>query len=374
MSEPPTDEQRVEQLTELVTGTVTELVRSLDALETVQRYAHPGNFVAFGEQLDPLRDALAPYAESFSATTWAENMIPLTGQLQSALDELQVIFERCEQAGQEEDGYLRWSRAVRRRTRALETLYPVASLFSLVNQLFLEPEARRDKTLLDQLQTGMREAAHEPPVGVVHAANDRQARGGFSLYIPEFYAPDTQWPLIVALHGGSGHGADFLWSWLKEARSRGYMVLAPTSRDRTWSLMGPDHDLSNLYQMLEFVRSQWRVDDERILLTGMSDGATYATLIGLHENSPFTALAPLCGVFHPNNFVNGNMARLAGRRIFQVHGALDWMFPVEQARETSAQLRAAGAQLEYLELSDLSHTYPRDANPEILSWFSKSSQ
>ena len=42
--------------------------------------------------------------------------------------------------------------------------------------------------------------------------NVREVRGGFSVYVPEYYDPAVACPVIVALHGGSGHGADFLWT------------------------------------------------------------------------------------------------------------------------------------------------------------------
>ncbi len=74
-------------------------------------------------------------------------------------------------------------------------------------------------------------------------------------------------------------------------------------------------------------------------------------------------------MLHPGLLANGGLARARGKRIYLVHGALDWMFPVETARAARDQLRKAGADLEYRELADLSHTYPRDENPRILSWF-----
>ena len=77
-------------------------------------------------------------------------------------------------------------------------------------------------------------------VGILNVDNARETRGGFSLYVPEYYDAPQRWPLIVALHGGSGHGADFLWSWLREARTRGCIVISPTSRGGTWSLMESD--------------------------------------------------------------------------------------------------------------------------------------
>ena len=173
-------------------------------------------------------------------------------------------------------------------------------------------------------------------------------------------------PLIVALHGGSGHGADFLWSWLREGRSRGCLVLSPSSRGDTWSLMGPDVDSDNLARMVDYVIERWSVDAERILLTGMSDGATFTLVSGLPGQGPYTHLAPISGTFHP--MLMEGAADLAGRPIYLTHGALDWMFPVGVARAAHETLRDAGADVTYREIADLSHTYPREENARILEW------
>ena len=108
---------------------------------------------------------------------------------------------------------------------------------------------------------------------------------------------------------------------------------------------------------------------ERILLTGMSDGGTYAYRCGLRRDTPFTHLAPISCVLNPLLLEDGDMSHAAGKRIYLVHGALDWMFPVDLARMAEYELSAAGAELTYREIPDLSHTYPRDENPRILDWF-----
>ena len=69
-------------------------------------------------------------------------------------------------------------------------------------------------------------------VGVLHADNATDERGGFSVFVPEDYDPARAYPLVMALHGGSGHGRLFLWSWVREARSRGVIVVAPTADRR----------------------------------------------------------------------------------------------------------------------------------------------
>jgi phospholipase/carboxylesterase len=121
--------------------------------------------------------------------------------------------------------------------------------------------------------------------------------------------------------------------------------------------------------MVDYVREHWRVDDAHILLTGLSDGATYALLCGLQADMPFTALAPVSGVLHPANLVNGNLERARGARIYLVHGVLDWMFPIALARLAHQELERHGADVTFHAIDDLSHTYPREENDRILTWF-----
>ena len=188
--------------------------------------------------------------------------------------------------------------------------------------------------------------------------------------MPETWEAASPTPLIVALHGGSGHGRDFLWSWLADARSRGVLLMAPTARDRTWSIMSmEDVDADGIKQMVESVAARYPVDRSRVLLTGMSDGGTYSLLCGLRDaETPFTHLAPACGVLHPFLFAGDGLHHAADRPIYMIHGVLDWMFPVSAAHTGRDPLQAAGARLVYREIEDLSHTYPRDENPKILDW------
>ena len=65
----------------------------------------------------------------------------------------------------------------------------------------------------------------------MHVGGPAGTRGAFSLYVPEYYDAARAWPLVVAMHGGSGNGGAFLWSWLREARTRGFILLG-ADRDR----------------------------------------------------------------------------------------------------------------------------------------------
>ena len=56
---------------------------------------------------------------------------------------------------------------------------------------------------------------------------------------------------------------------------------------------------------------------------------------GLERASPFTHLAPVAATFHPLMAEIADAERLRGLPIYLVHGRLDWMFPVQVARQTS---------------------------------------
>ncbi len=202
--------------------------------------------------------------------------------------------------------------------------------------------------------------------GITHMTRGGH-HGGFSLYVPEAYVPEREWPLIVALHGGSGNGRGFLWTWVREARSLGYLLVAPTAHGNTWS----ETDDRGLLEILGWLDRYYKLDHRRILLTGLSDGATFTLLYGLAHPNVYRALAPLCGVFHPANEIVGNLGRAPGVPIYQVHGAQDFLFPVHLARAERDILLNAGAALTYRELPELSHTYPRSENVAILRWFAE---
>jgi phospholipase/carboxylesterase len=343
------------------------LLGTLDRVEWVQRHLFPPRAAELASELAPRTEVLAEPLRGLQAVAWPDDLPFMRERLVDVTQRTLDLIAAFVDASRSPSDPIGLYRAVRRFAPLQEALYPLASIFEPVSRWFIEPARRDDGELVARLQAGaLRDDG--PQTGVRHAANDRDTRGGFSLYVPETWDGTASMPLIVALHGGSGHGRDFLWTWLREARSRGMLVLSPTSRDRTWSLMGrEDDDAPALAEMLGFVAREYPVDGTRILLTGMSDGATYTFLRGLQEDSPFTHLAPACGILHPLPLAYG-LVHTHGRPIYLVHGALDWMFPVQSARMSRDALVAAGARLVYREIDDLSHTYPRDENPRILDW------
>lgn len=338
------------------------LLTTLDTLASIARQMHPPRLPALvdgiGAQDGALRDAL----ERFRAAAWPGHLVLFRDQLEQAADLALRACNGLRDAVASADGRFGAYRALRHHTRAMEALYPLTTALPTVSRWFLNPAQRGDDALLDTLQvTG-------PETGVIHADNETGTRGGFSVYVPENYDASRPYPLVMALHGGAGHGRLFLWSWLREARGRGLIVIAPTAIGDTWSLREPDIDASHIGHILDQVRRRWHIDSTRLLLTGMSDGGTFTLLSGLADDSPFTHLAPVAASFHPLLLTMSDPRRLAGLPVYLVHGALDWIFPVRVAHGANQALTAAGARVTFREIADLSHTYPREENDRMVDW------
>jgi phospholipase/carboxylesterase len=344
-----------------VIAVLPPLLQSLEALGFISRHFHPPSFDRVMEAAGRPDDDLNTVRPRLA--NWPGQFADIRTALETASDAALAAFSglRAVEAGQG-DITLAF-RALRQLPRAEEALYPLAAKFPPVSSFFLNPDVCEGTDLLARLAVPTSETT-----GITHDHNEPKSRGGFSVYVPEYYSPDRAWPLVMALHGGSGNGRGFLWRWLRDARSLGTILVAPTALGATWALMGEDADTANLARILESVRSRWNIDPKKLLLTGMSDGGTFSYVTGLERASPFTHLAPVAATFHPLMAQIADAERLRGLPIHIVHGALDWMFPVETARQTRDVLTAAGADVTYREVDDLSHCYPREMNAPILDW------
>lgn len=350
-----------DQVLEDLAAVVPPLLHVLESAAFVGRYLHPPNLpgviAAIGEPEAPLMKA-RPRLDA-----WPNDFADLRDRLAAACDHALIAFEGLRGAAAFDDMRAAY-RALGRLPRAQEQLYPLCRVLPPVNRFFLPP-AQGDAAAL---QVRLATAEPRPDTGVMHLENEPGQRGGVSLYIPETYDPATPCPVVFALHGGSGNGRAFLWSWLRDARARGAILAAPTAIGDTWAITGPDPDTPNLARMLAGIRGRWNVDPERLLLGGMSDGGTFSYVSGLEPASPFTHLAPVSAAFHPMLAQMADPKRLRGLPIHVAHGELDWMFPVTMARAAVQALTAAGGRVTYREIEDLSHTYPPELNAELLAW------
>jgi len=304
-----------------IVAVLPPLLQSLEALAFVARHLNPPEFGAVMEAAGTPDESLQAVRARLS--DWPQQFAGLRSSLEAASDAALAAFAGLRAVQNGDGDLIAVFRALRHVPRAKEALYPLAATLPPVSSFFVDPDLREDAKVLKRLT----QPPHEN-TGIVHDHNEPGSRAGFSVYVPEYYTPDRTWPLVMALHGGSGNGRAFLWSWLADARSFGAVLVSPTATGNTLALMGDDADTPNLARILEFVRGRYNIDPTKLLLTGISDGGTFCYVAGLEHGSPFTHLAPIAATFHPLMAEMADAERLQRLPVFLVHGRLDWMFPV----------------------------------------------
>lgn len=176
--------------------------------------------------------------------------------------------------------------------------------------------------------------------GIIRLGLDRRDA---VVFWPEDLPLDASPPLLVAFHGYSGSGQDMAQSLRTEARRRGVVIVAPTSRRVTWSIeggpIGPDAAFTD--QALRAVFA--RVRPSRIGVLGHSDGATFALSTGMVNGDLFSHV--FC--FVPIRFVAPVSVGLP--KFWLSVGRRDQGVKLRDVRNIVEQLRSFGYQAALLQ-------------------------
>lgn len=132
---------------------------------------------------------------------------------------------------------------------------------------------------------------------------------GYAVYVPPDYDPSRRYPLYLCLHGGSSNGNLFLGvvlgnnlDWLSynehlyddfEARwTPDWIVVAPTGFGQVmWRWMGEQ----DVLDVLADVQRNYAIDDERIVLAGVSNGGVGTYTIGMRHAWRFSQIQAMAG-------------------------------------------------------------------------------
>jgi len=200
----------------------------------------------------------------------------------------------------------------------------------------------------------------------------------YCVYVPPDYTADRPWPAILFLHGAGERGSDgFLQTDVGIGRAiRRHrelipaIVVMPQCRPGlSWT--GPMARLALL--CLEQTSREYRLDRQRLYLTGLSLGGQGTWLIGAEYADYFAALVPICGFaeLHGSTSLAERLApRLATVPVWCFHGSADPRVPVERSRQMVELIRAAGGSVRYTEYRNAGHNVWDQAydEPELWRW------
>lgn len=192
----------------------------------------------------------------------------------------------------------------------------------------------------------------------------------YLLYLPDGYETDKEkkWPLMIFLHGAGERGDD-----LEKVKAHGPPKLIAQGKTFPMIVVSPQApatpqfgwNIEVLNALLDDLISRYRIDEDRVYLTGLSMGG-YGTWAWATANPErFAAIAPICGGGQPR------MARrLKDVPVWAFHGAKDPIVPLRETEVMIEELRKAGAEPRLTIYPDAEHdswtaTYD---NPELYEW------
>jgi predicted peptidase len=225
------------------------------------------------------------------------------------------------------------------------------------------------------LLPGLSFAQDTPTPGrqVEQTLSDATGDVDYLLYLPRTYDQDRDkaWPLMLFLHGrGESNGPLSLvtkWGPPKFAQ-RGddlpFILVSPQCpRDGRWN---DDTRQEQLDRLLETVMSSYRVDEDRIYVTGLSMGGYGSWSLAARHPDRFAAVVPICGKGDPND---ANI--LKSLPIWVFHGDRDRAVPFERSVEMVEAIRkAGGTKIRFTSLEHVGHNCWSSAYamPQLYDW------
>lgn len=355
-------ETPVEQYRTVISRQEEQLLPFLRSFESLQENLHFGKIKQHKQELfDTVGDIFPAMNSALESLTPPASLQTFHQQWREALEQLEDAYTSF-LTGSEFNFFVAYFQSRRAFSQGKYQLYGLRNQLPTLQRYWVLAE---DFPRLNSLET--RAADVTVPTGVAHRPATKE-HGEYSLYVPENYDPSRRWPLIIALHGGHGRGDDYLLTWLRPAKSKGYIVLSPKSLDQTWSLMQPGVDIRSILSMIEELLDEYAIDTSRLFATGLSDGGTFSFALGLSCPKLFAGIAPIAAAGELVALFNLEQSKTLP--VFMVHGAQDFIFPVAMARRTHTLLTESGFNVIYKELPEWGHAYTYSINETlILPWF-----
>jgi poly(3-hydroxybutyrate) depolymerase len=223
-------------------------------------------------------------------------------------------------------------------TQLLEAGADVAALY---DSLSAGPDYSSD------VPTGQLELSRTAPDGTVFP---------YVVLVPEDYDSSRPYPVEFNLHGGVNRPpmapGEPLWrqgyDGLRDPRR---IVVVPAAWDEAFWWF--DNQADNVPSILRSIKQTYNVDDNRVYLTGVSDGGTGSYFFAFMQPTEWAAFLPYIGnpgvlqnpagqVSYPLSFDN-----LAGKALYIVNGEKDPLYPA----------RAVQRYIDYMARANVEHVF-----------------
>lgn len=190
----------------------------------------------------------------------------------------------------------------------------------------------------------------------------------YQIYLPDNYIHSQEkFPLIIFLHGSGERGTD-----VNLVKKHGVPKFVEGKNDFPFIAVSPQCPLKQYWDtevlnaLLTRIESKYRVDRDRIYLTGLSMGGYGTWNWACEYPERFAAIAPVCGGGDPD------MAdKLKDVPVWVFHGAQDTVVLPKESEKMVEAVKAAGGDVKFTLFPDLDHYCWEDIynGTELYDWF-----
>jgi hypothetical protein len=244
---------------------------------------------------------------------------------------------------------------------------------------------------LTRLKKGRSYAADVPRGIVALSRRTSEAEFRYTLDVPQSYDPARSYQVRVQLHGGIGRPDPAVRGNGSVGALAGaeqiYVLPLSWAEAPWWGTVQVD----NLQAILDTVKRRYNVDENRIVLSGVSDGGTGTYYVAMRDTTPYASFLPLNGfmmilqnpslglheLLFPNNLLN--------KPFFVVNGGQDPLYPTSIVEPYVTHLEKGGVTVSYHPQPNAGHntawwpevkdtyetfvaSHPRNPHPAKLTW------
>lgn len=213
----------------------------------------------------------------------------------------------------------------------------------------------------------------------------------YAVTVPAGYDPARRYQVRFQLHGGVGGRSD------NRPRGNGqigalagaeqFYVIPYAWNDEPW---WSDDEVQNLHDIVDALKRRYNIDENRVVVAGVSDGGTGSYFIAMRDTTPYASFLPLNGyimvlangeIDDGRNFPNN----IRNKPLFVVNGGKDRLYPISIVEPFTRHLMKNGVRIDYHPQPDGEHNtkwwpeivapfekfvadHPRDPYPDNLTW------
>jgi hypothetical protein len=229
--------------------------------------------------------------------------------------------------------------------------------------------------------------------GVVKLSNrtEDKVEHHYAINVPAGYDPSRSYQVRFQLHGGVGGRLDNQPRGTGEigqlAGAEQFYVIPYAWAEAPW---WGDDQILNLNAILDSMKRTYNIDENHVVLSGVSDGGTGAYYIGMRETTPFASILPLNGflmVLATDQIDDGTLFpnNLRNKPLFVINGGRDRLYPTAITEPFVNHMMAKGVEVSYNPQPDAGHNtawwpemkstfekfvadHPRNPHPDRLTW------